>query len=100
MGWLAKGEWQLNHTYTLHDVRVLRKYDDYKFRVQMEDGMPVTLQFCPTYKPQIDPGMTLSLLVYEDKGGCKAIDDARLGYVVKRDVETGQAILTEFKQEN
>lgn len=100
MGWLAKGEWQLNHTYTLHDVHVLRKYDDYNFRVQVEDGLPVTLRFCTSYKPQFGPGMTLSLLVYEDTGGCKSIDDSRLGYTVKRDSTTGRELLTEFKQEN
>lgn len=80
-----------NHTYSLHDVRILQHYatDHWRMAVGYQEFDTV---FCPDYKPQFDVGMTLLLLKYEDKGTCWSINNHKLGYIILRDKQ-GNIIL-------
>ncbi len=77
----------------LRDVRVLKRIDDFRFRMAVKDPDTSTwnafaLTFCPNYEPshEIQAGATLSLLKYEDntKDGCMDISRDNLGYTLLR----------------
>jgi len=84
VGYTSRELEQFHHTFVLHDVRVLSQRNAYNFRMAV-DNLPFEATFCPGNPPQIGPGMTLKLLVYEQAGPCKNISDDKLGYIVSRD---------------
>lgn len=49
--------------------------------------------FCSDYQPQFEPGSTLNLLRYEDRGSCWGLKSESAGYLIRRDHD-GHAIKT------
>ena len=49
--------------------------------------------FCPDYEPQFEPGSTLDLLRYEDRGSCWGLRSDYAGYLIRRD-QNGHALKT------
>lgn len=78
---------------TLHDVRVLKRINDFRFRMAVEDSdnhewNEFAFTFCPTYFPtkEIQAGVTLSLLKYEEntQDSCMDVSRDNLGYILLR----------------
>jgi hypothetical protein len=77
---------------TLRDVRVLRRIDDYHFRMSVQDQdhewNQFAFTFCPNYYPthEIQAGVTLSLLKYEEntQDACMDVSKDNLGYILLR----------------
>ena len=77
----------------LHNVRVLRRIDDYTFQMAVEDQdthkfNPFAITFCRSYMPthEIRSGVTLSLLKYEEnkQDFCMDVSKDNLGYILLR----------------
>lgn len=97
MGWLARGEWQNNHTYTWTGLRIIQRYDTHNYQADLPGTQAFLIKLCPDSVVDWDPGMTLTQLTFEDRGTCKSINDVRLGFYVKRDFATGRFV--NFKEE-
>ena len=82
-----------NRVETLRNVRVLRRIDDFHFRMAVQDRdshewNEFAFTFCPNYTPthEIQAGVTLSLLKYEDdkEDACMDVSRDNLGYILRR----------------
>ena len=84
---------QFHHTYVLSGLRVVQRHDAQRFTFAFEDnGQSFTTKLCANYRPQFDSGMTLKVLVYQDRGQCWDISNRKLGYILARN-ENGQVII-------
>jgi hypothetical protein len=84
-GYLYRDHRLQQHTVSLHDVRVIRK--DAEDMYLLQAGIyQFEAKFCRDYLPDFDPGTTLKVLVYEDRGQCKSIGGQHNGFLVARDV--------------
>lgn len=82
----------------LTNVRVLDRYDDFHYRIQVDYGEPYTIHFCDDYGPKFESGMTLQFLIYEDRPNCKTVFPKGTGFKVYRNIATGKFV--DFRQEN
>ncbi len=83
----------LNPPLVYHNVRIVERFDNYRFRMAMQD--PDTKQwnefgfkFCETYLPtkEMTAGTTLTLLKYQEDNlnSCGEIKAVNLGYILLR----------------
>ena len=91
-------------TYELRNVHVDQKIDSedlgragfhywMTYQSQTIGHIHFLATFCPDYTPQFEPGSTLKLLRYEDRGACWGLRSDSAGYLIVRD-QYGQAIKT------
>jgi hypothetical protein len=94
-----------NKVETMRDVRVLRRIDDFHFRMAVQDPdnrewNEFAFTYCPTYHPthEIQAGVTLSLLKYEDnkQDSCMDVSRDNLGYILLRG-EKNEPILADLQ---
>jgi len=75
--------------YELKDVEVLAHPKPFEFWMHYtsESSGPLDFyaRFCPDYKPGFEPGDTLNLLRYEDRGACWGLTNEHAGYLIRRD---------------
>ena len=77
---------QYRHTYVLNDIHVIRKDDNNKFLLAFNDThLAFETKFCLDYIPTFEPGMVISVLVYEDRGDCWSVANHKLGYKYAKD---------------
>ena len=85
-GYTARELRQYSKTYVLNDLYVIRKDSDERFLLAFNDThLPFEVNFCTDYKPTFQPGMMLSVLIYEDRGECWSVANQKLGYKYARD---------------
>lgn len=94
-GYITRDHQAHQRTITLSDVRVLQKISPSVYRLQIPPGLPWVAKFCEDSPVDLDPGMKLTVLVYEDigvyPGTCKSILNGG-GFTVERDENTGKFI--------
>lgn len=76
-----------DHTRYRYNVRVIEKLNPQDYWMQSEDGDRWLAKFCTDTMLDLDPGMTLEYLIYQERGRCKSITDSapNTGFKVKRD---------------
>jgi hypothetical protein len=73
----------LSHRHTYREMKIIRKDADAMYHVAIADPGESELKFC--VDPDFDEGMTVTRMVYEDRGRCKEVFGDNLGFIVNRD---------------
>lgn len=83
-----------------YNVRVIEKLNRQDYWMQSEDGDRWLAKFCADTLLDLDPGMTLEYLIYEERGTCKSMTDSspNTGFKVHRDKVTRKFI--DFREEH
>lgn len=82
--------------HTMHDVQVLALgLDKFHYEFRDERGTVFWAYFCHDYEPQFSPGMTLTVLTYQDLGACWSVLNTHPAYLIKRDSK-GKIIKEDF----
>ena len=83
----------MNPPLVYHNVRVVERFDDYNFRMAVQDQdtkqwNEFGFKFCKTYLPtnEMTAGTTLTLLKYQEDNlnSCGEIKAVNLGYILQR----------------
>ncbi len=88
---IPKGEQHM-----MHDIQVLAVgMDEFHYEFRDEYGTLFWAHFCHDYQPQFAPGMTLTILTYQDMGECWSVLNTHPAYLIKRD-HHGKIIKEDF----
>lgn len=94
MGYFYRQVEAYDHTRYRYNVRVIERLSPQQYWMQNPDGDRWMAKFCTDSPVDLDPGMTLEYLVYEERGRCKSLSDAapNVGFKVVRDKTTRKFI--------
>lgn len=85
VGCLSLAAWQSVNTHPLVDVLVIKRFDDFHYRMQTDSGQAFNATFCPGTPPDFMPGEKLKYLSYQQEPNCKNLNGHNLGYLAYTD---------------